>query len=150
MTTQVKIDDIKVREMLDHLRKSGYTKKAAMMIATRIHEIIAPYPPAQGQKKAKGKTHYQRGLGSIYTRMKGGRTVYKTSQMTGRKWDIVEIGDGARLRNTSTYSGYLHDEETQAKLHKNRGWKTWQDALEKMQSSGEIDSIIGELYDNIL
>lgn len=147
----ITIEDKAVRGMLDKLIKAGYGKEAALMIASRVHELTAPYAPSTAANRVQlGTTHYQRGLGSVYTRIGGGRTVRKTSEMLGRKWDVVQAGNGARLSNTASYAGYVHDEAYQTDFHKKRGWETWQGSLRRMKRGGDINKIIEEIFDGIL
>jgi hypothetical protein len=131
-----RIDDPRLRQLI------------AIRLRTELHNRIAPYPPGtEANRAAPGKTHYQRGYGSVYTRKSDGRrTSRRTSQMAGRKWRMGELVGGATLKNTASYSIYLHDKEHQPPYHARRGWQTWQEGLQKMQRGGDIEEIFQDTF----
>lgn len=145
-TLTIDIDDEGMRKTMARLGSPELTKLLAMALRSEIHSRVAPYPPSSdANKKSKGKTHYQRGLGSVYTRKRGGRTVRRTSEMAGRKWQMSVHGVTAILRNTASYSGYLWSEAYQPRFHAQRGWQTFEQAWRDIQNDGTIDKIIREV-----
>jgi hypothetical protein len=135
---KITIDDRQFQQMVARMQGARMLRQYAMMVATRMHELISPYPPAtEANKPSPGKTHYQRGFGTIYTRKSGGQTRRKTSEMLNRRWDIVQTANGARLRNNASYAGYVHMSIHQAWFHRKRGWQTEQDALNTMNRAGD-------------
>lgn len=125
----------------------GLVRLLSLALRSELHARVAPYPPStEANRAAKGKTHYQRGLGSVYTRKSGGRTVRRTSEMASRKWQMSVQGTTARLWNTASYSGYLWDKTYQPSYHAARGWKTVQDAWDEMEQDGTIEKIKQELF----
>lgn len=139
----VSIDDRKTREMLLRLGDPDLVRLVSLALRTELHSRLAPYPPStDANRPVPGTTHYQRGLGSIYTRKSGGKTVRRTSEMAGRKWQMSVRGTIAVLSNTASYSGYLWDDRYQPSFHAQRGWKTVQKVWEEMDTDGTVDRIL--------
>jgi hypothetical protein len=148
MRDGIEVEAMKIRlntkaydEMKQALSGGSWLRQFTLMVATRMHELISKYPPATAANRPKrGETHYERGLGSVYTRVGGGRSVRKTSEMLGRRWDILPGASGTtRLRNNASYAGYVHDARYQAWFHGDRGWRTDEEVIRQMADAGEFE-----------
>ena len=138
---EVTIDggDVVIRK-LQHLSNVGEALRPAMVrAADRVREYVSLYPPAsEANTPRPGHTHYERGLGSVYTRKRdGGRTVRKTSQMMNRKWStkyrFTRAEAEAVIGNSASYAPYVHDGRQQARFHKRRNWRTVQETTLKLK-----------------
>lgn len=142
----VSIIDKDIREAFRRVADPDIVRLVALALRTELHSRLAPYPPSSEANRASpGKTHYVRGTGSVYTRKRGGKkTVRRTSEMAGRKWQMSLRGSIAVLSNTASYSGYLWSEAHQPAFHAKRGWKTFEDVWRKMSTDGTVDNILEE------
>jgi hypothetical protein len=148
---QISIDDFELRQIIEQMNGADVVRLLSLALRSELHARIAPYPSASSANRAApGTTHYQRGLGSIYTRKSGGKTVRRTSEMANRKWNMSVRSSAAVLSNTASYSAYLWDEAYQPRFHARRGWKTWQAAWQEMEDDGAIDEIVRDIMSTII
>jgi hypothetical protein len=130
---------------LKQLNKLGKLTPFLLEISSEMQARISEYPPSTSANKSKrGKTHYQRGLGSVYTTVEGQARKRFNSEQLGRKWDILRSGSSAILRNKAGYSAFVHSKALQAGIHKKRGWKTDLDVWDEMLHDGTIFDLLNE------
>lgn len=142
----ISIDDAELLKIVENMGGADVMRLLSLALRSELHARIAPYPPASSANSAApGTTHYQRGLGSVYTRKNGGKTVRRTSEMANRKWQMSVQGTTVILSNTASYYAYLWDKAYQPAFHAQRGWKTFQEEWEKMHTDGTIEKIIREV-----
>ena len=112
---------------------------ALLLGGIELRDWTAQYPPKSeaNTPKARGGW-YERGTGSKYIRRDGSMRVVKASEMLNR-----QVGDDAQLyavicrsrdRQRRELRGYVHDEQSQAKFHAARGWRTAQAGIRKFEA----------------
>ena len=147
---KIKVRAVEALETFNSIQRLDLFKLSTMMVATRLHERVSPYAPSSAANRPqRGKMHYERGRGSVYTRVDGGRTVEKTSETANRRWVIKEGRNMALLSNSASYAGLLWDADYQPPYHGQRGWRTWQEEFSRMSSSGELAEFIDEILRSI-
>jgi len=130
---------------LKQLERLGRLTPFLMELSSEMHLRISEYPSSTSANKAKrGHTHYQRGLGTVYTTVGGNASKRFNSEQLGRKWDILRSGSSALLRNKAGYSAFVHSKALQAGIHKRRGWKTEIDVWEEMMQDGTVFELLDE------
>ena len=129
---------------LDNLEDLQKIRPAMMAGAIHIKGKIAQYPAktiANSPSNPTGRW-YERGFG---TRTKTGRA-YPTSETLGRKWTVANRDRGLTkvIGNNVSYGPYVQSAEKQAKIHKQRGWKTDQQVVEE-----EADTVLDFVKDQV-
>lgn len=121
------------------LREFPEETNAQMRVAMQgggeiVRGAVAVYPPASAANSPPGidgYRWYERGFG---TRTRTGRA-YPTSQALGRSWNVEVKGTGTTIKGIVgtpvTYARWAQDRERQVWFHKQRGWRTIQDALDQ-------------------
>lgn len=141
----IDFDPTKLSKKLKKLERLGRLTPFLMEVSSELHLRLAEYPPSTSANKAKrGHTHYQRGLGSVYTTIGGKASKRFNSEQLGRKWDILKSGKSALLRNKASYSAFVHSKQRQAIVHKRRGWKTELDVWAEMVADGTLFEILDD------
>lgn len=148
MDASLDIDDY--NKKLNKLKKGKWLVPFLMEIGSELQARVSEYPPATSANRPKrGTTHYQRGLGPVYTTLKGKASKRLISEQLGRKWDLLRSGKSVLMRNKAGYSAFVHSRATQASFHKQRGWKTEMDVWEEMVRDGTLmellDDYVGRL-----
>lgn len=92
------------------------------------------YPVKNIQRGSFG--HFGKSVGRIKARgieaqagLVKGYKLRVTSEQMSKQWSVTPTPRGALLSNRATYSGYVHNALTQAKIHAAHGWETIQNAL---------------------
>jgi len=133
------------RKKLNHLSKSKWLVPFLMEVGSELQARVSEYPPATSANRPKrGTTHYQRGLGPVYTTLKGKASKRLISEQLGRKWDILRSGKSVLVRNKAGYSAFVHSRAKQASFHKQRGWKTELDAWEELLRDGTLVELLDD------
>lgn len=104
-------------------------------LMTDIVNELGAYPPTSKANNPP-PPYYERGVG-YYGRF---GKLTKLSQQLGTRWE-TELrkdpkGITGVIKNTATYSGYVHDQNLQPPFHASRGWKTAQKVVDT-QSKGD-------------
>ena len=122
----------KLLRKLDTVAKLKGAKRGLKSGAKHIEGTIKEYAPKSEANVAKSHGRwYERGWGSRYKRLDGAVTGKKTSETLGRKWTTASRAGGLQqmIGNNASYAEFVHDEEKQAKIHGDRGWKTDEQVL---------------------
>ena len=122
----------KLMRKLDTVAKLKGAKRGLKAGAVHVKGTIKEYAPKSSANVPKSHGRwYERGWGSRYKRLDGVVTGRKTSETLGRKWAIGERAGGLQqvIGNNASYAEFVHDEEEQAKIHGDRGWKTDEEVL---------------------
>jgi hypothetical protein len=99
---------------------------------------VAKYPPkSSANEPSDVLPWYQRGYGTRWRRLDGTTGGSKTSETLGRRWTQRVENHGLRgiAGNNATYVRAVQDEDRQATFHKERGWRTVQDAVREKAPS---------------
>lgn len=130
---------------LNKLQETNWFIPFLMELGSELQSRVSEYPPSTAANKPKrGTTHYQRGLGPVYTTMKGKAHKRLLSEQLGRKWDLLKSGKSAIARNKAGYSAFVHSRAKQAGFHKQRGWKTELDVWEDMIADDTLIEILDD------
>lgn len=94
---------------------------------------IREYPPETDANQPGGypKRWYERGFGQRWALAGGGVGGRETSEKLGDNWKTQDQGavgmagtSGTSLNNPVTYYKWVHTDATQARFHRERGWRT--------------------------
>ena len=134
----------------------GVMQGATLGIASEIKSIISPYPGVP--IPANPRRWYERGFGPKWLsdpkrrpqKRRGRRPItygpswagYKTSETMGRKWGTMQRGPGAIVGNAASYAPVVHHYKDQARIHKQTGWVTDKQAVDRAVKSGAVDRIV--------
>lgn len=100
-------------------------------------------PPGPGNAPNAHGRWYERGYGQRWVTASGAMGGRATSEQMGTRWALSKSGLNATLSNSASYSGWVHGEGTQARVHQGR-WKTAPSLVAEMVSDGAIARIVGE------
>ena len=147
MTTEIRIEGLdKLNAKLTRLAGKNWAWQALSAAGQTIMATASPYPPVPTPKNPK--FYYERGLGTVYVRADGSKTVYKTSEQLSKKWYVRGRGHGVEIGNKASYAPYVQGAE-QTKQHKGTGWKRLDKTAEehipmiKKLLKAEAERIIG-------
>jgi len=124
--------------LLKRMAYSGSIQAITTAVAQELKAEIAPYPPLSEANDPSRARWYERGFGTRYRLADGGIGGKRTSQNLKTRWGVKNTGQGRMLVNTATYAPYVHSAQYQAGFHKKRGWRTFEDAMEKLTANGTI------------
>ena len=124
---------------------------ATLAIAKQVEGEVAPYPPATAANSPSARRWYERGYGPRWRTQAGDVHGRKTSQDMRHRWATARRGSvGALVRNTATYSPYLHEAARQVGWAGRRRWVTDEAAIRRVVDSGAarrivVDAVMGAL-----
>ena len=128
---------------LGRLEGARYMRGVLEAGGSMLKNYIAEYPPASEANRPGQRRWYERGYGSRWTRRDGSVGGSATSQTLGRRWTVSSRGLTVTVGNNVTYGPFVQGDK-QAAFHERRGWRTEQQAIEKIGPD-----IIGMAHDEI-
>lgn len=136
MTISFKIEGLdKLAAKLKGIEDLKFLKAVMRAAGETLKKHIAKYPPASeaNSSRGPGNSWYKRGSGSVYEKVGGGVSYYKTSETLGRSWTTAVKDNGLTVEvgNKVTYGPYVQDRDRQTWFHKARGWLTVQEVIEE-------------------
>ena len=145
MTDGVRIEGLEpILRKLDNLEDLKKIRPALKAGAVHVMGAIKPYPPESIANKPSNPTGrwYKRGYG---TRTATGRG-YPTSERLKAGWAVKSRDRGFTqvVGNDTSYGPFVQSAEKQAKIHKQRGWKTDQQVVEE-----EADTVLDFIKDEV-
>jgi phage gpG-like protein len=121
-----------IRKM-NKIAGAGIAKSTLQAAADNIKDEIKIYPPVSEANNPANKRYYERGYGPKW-RLKSGKVHgRKTSRNLGEKWATKVTGLRAIIGNKVPYGIYVQSKESQARIHKIRGWRTDADIVKIMR-----------------
>ena len=114
-----------IRKM-NKIAGAGIAKSTLQAAADNIKDEIKIYPPVSEANNPANKRYYERGYGPKW-RLKSGKVHgRKTSRNLGEKWATEVTALRAIIGNDvgKYYGIYVQSKESQARIHKIRGWRT--------------------------
>ena len=153
-------------------------RKLTKALADELKSFLSPYPAPTvanephlvfDKRGYASVRWYERGYGPrwlINDKSRGGRRAKatakargfsgfgvggrKTSEELGRNWTVSRYGDtGALLSNKVSYAHWVHSADDQAWMHKRTGWQTDQQAIDRLNVSGDIDAMINGMLKKV-
>jgi len=127
-----------VKRGLAALISKAYLRLVLRAAAFEMQNEITQYPASTDANKPKswspgGKNSwYERGYGTRWVRKDGSEMGRRTSQTLGRSWTTSSGLTWAKVGTRASYARWVQDADVQAGFHKRRGWRTAQDALDRV------------------
>lgn len=146
----------KLKAALGELRARDVAVSILKAATLHLRGKISVYPQSSDANKPRSfvsggiNRWYERGYGSKWARKDGSIGGAQTSQTLGRSWSEA-VDPGGKWGSVGTdvsYAPAVQDAEAQAGYHKQRGWVTVQDVIERY--GGEVIDMAHKAIDAIL
>lgn len=129
MKSELKGQD-KIIGILNRLADEKDIKNTLQAGGMIIKSYLAQYPPSTDANSPANKTWYKRNDGQFRRRKDGSIVRLSTSETLGKRWTVQVKGLTVTVGNNAKYAKYVQSDESQARFHRSRGWRTDQMALE--------------------
>lgn len=141
--SQIEIEGLdELEEKINQIEDLPFLQAYLETIGLHIQGKVNPYPPSSIANSPGNPS------GRWYERNFGMRSITgwskRTSENLSKKWYSTVKKDSIEVGNTASYAPYVQGEEKQAKIHKERGWKTLEKTVEE-----EVPNILDNLKEEI-
>lgn len=142
-----------LRARLAPARFTEAIREARMEIARQGLRWISQYPPETSSNMPGNypKRWYSRGSGPVWALKGGGVHFRRTSEKLGTKWAVTDQGAvGAAITNIASYAAFVQADATQARIHRQHGWRTDTSLIEWLKESGTALQIMRAAVEKLL